>query len=314
MSNYENVLASDVLVIGAGFAGGFAAIRAKELGAGVVLVEQGMSGFSGMSTIGTHIIGIVLPDDDFDNALEGTVLESEYMVDQDYAEEALAETWDRLQEFLRIGADFRRDESGQIRWYFTDTFYPGFRQRLTCWEPMATFKHVLKVKTEAVRLGVTVLDRIMITELLISHGNVIGAFIFMRFLTISKLPFALADAIEGLFLTRYAIFALIIVIYIILGMFLDIVGAMLLTVPILYPTVLALGFDPIWYGVIMVLVMEMGIITPPVGINVFVLAGVTNTPVGTVFRGVWSFVAAMLLCIAILTIFPQIALFLPSNM
>jgi C4-dicarboxylate transporter DctM subunit len=64
----------------------------------------------------------------------------------------------------------------------------------------------------------------------------------------------------------------------------------------------------------MVIVMEMGMITPPVGINVFVLAGMTNTPVGTVFRGVWSFVAAMLLCIVILTVFPQIALFLPGNM
>ena len=94
----------------------------------------------------------------------------------------------------------------------------------------------------------------------------------------------------------------------------DIYGAMVLTVPILFPVVLVLGFDPIWYGVIMVLLIEMGLITPPVGLNVFILSGVTGTKVGTIFRGVWPFVLAMLLCVIMLTLFPQIALFLPSNM
>ena len=97
-------------------------------------------------------------------------------------------------------------------------------------------------------------------------------------------------------------------------MFLDIIAAVTLTIPIMYPTILALKFDPIWYGVIMVIVMEMGMITPPVGINVFVLAGVTETPVGIVFRGVWPFVIAMLFLVVLLTIFPQIAMFLPNLM
>ena len=143
---------------------------------------------------------------------------------------------------------------------------------------------------------------------------IIGAFIFMRFLAISKLPFAMAEIIRGLDLPRYAIFAVIIFIYIILGMFLDIFAAIILTVPIIFPTILALGFDPLWYGVIMVIMIEMGLITPPVGLNVFVLSGVTGIPVGTIFRGVWPFVVSMLVGVIILTIFPEIALFLPNIM
>ena len=143
---------------------------------------------------------------------------------------------------------------------------------------------------------------------------ILGAFIFMRFLAISNLPFTLSEIISGIALNRYVIFAIIVVLYILLGMFMDIIPAVVLTIPILYPVILALGFDPIWYGVVLVILMEMGMITPPIGMNVFLLAGITGTPVGTIFRGVWPFVAAELLCIIILTIFPQIALFLPSMM
>jgi len=143
---------------------------------------------------------------------------------------------------------------------------------------------------------------------------VVGAFIFMRFLTISGLTSMLAETVGNLPLTRYAIFALIIVLYIFVGMFLEIMACMVVTIPLIYPIILALGFDPIWFGVVLVLVMEMGLITPPVGLNVFALAGVTNVPIGTIFRGVWPFVGAMLLCIIIITIFPAVALFIPSMM
>lgn len=143
---------------------------------------------------------------------------------------------------------------------------------------------------------------------------IIGAFIFMRFMAISKLPFVLAGTISRLGLSPYLIFTFIVIIYLILGMLLDINSAMVLTIPIIYPVITALGFDPIWFGVIVVILMEMGLATPPVGMNVFILATVTNTPMGTIFRGVWPFVAAMLICIVILTIWPQVALFLPSMM
>jgi tripartite ATP-independent transporter DctM subunit len=143
---------------------------------------------------------------------------------------------------------------------------------------------------------------------------VVGAFVLMKFLAMSKLPFLLADTITGLPLPSYAIFAGIILLYILLGMFLDIFAAIVLTIPVIYPLVMKMGFDPIWFGVIMVLVMEMGLITPPVGLNVFALAGVTRVPLHVIFRGVMPFVVAMIICIIVLAIFPQIALFLPSLM
>ncbi len=141
---------------------------------------------------------------------------------------------------------------------------------------------------------------------------IVGAFIFVRFLAISKLPFALAGFVAGLDLNPYMILLLIVFIYLLLGMFLDILSAIILTVPVIYPTIIAMGFDPIWFGVVMVLVMELGLITPPVGMNVFVIAGVTNTPPSTVFLGVIPFVLAIIACIVIVTVFPQIATFIPN--
>jgi C4-dicarboxylate transporter DctM subunit len=143
---------------------------------------------------------------------------------------------------------------------------------------------------------------------------IIGAFLFIKFLAISRLPVTLGELVTGLTVSKYIIYAAIIVLYIILGMFLDIFSAIMLTIPIIYPIILAMGFDPIWYGVIMVLVMQMGLVTPPVGLDVYILSGITGVPVGTIFRGIWPFVVAAVVCIIILTIFPQIALFLPSMM
>lgn len=145
-------------------------------------------------------------------------------------------------------------------------------------------------------------------------GIVIGAFIFMRFMTISGLPNILADFACNLDINRYIILINIVVMYVILGMFTDIIASILITIPVIYPIILSLGFDPIWFGVIVVLVMEMGMITPPVGINVFVLSGVTGIPVNIIFRGVWPFVIAQIICIILLSIFPQIALFIPNRM
>lgn len=143
---------------------------------------------------------------------------------------------------------------------------------------------------------------------------IVGAFILMKFLAISKFPFMLAGTISGLPLPPYAIFAGIIVLYILLGMFLDVFAAVVLTIPVIYPLVISMGFDPIWFGVIIVLVLEMGLITPPVGMNVFALAGVTGIPLHTIFRGVLPFVVAMIICVILLAFFPQIALFIPSKM
>lgn len=143
---------------------------------------------------------------------------------------------------------------------------------------------------------------------------IVGAFIFMKFLGLSKLPFALVKIIEHLQVSKYVIFIGIIFLYIILGMFLEVYSAVTFTIPILYPVILALGFDPIWFGVIIVLVIEMGLVTPPVGMNVFILNGITGIPLHIIFRGIVPFFLAMAVCVILLAIFPEIALFLPRTM
>ena len=142
----------------------------------------------------------------------------------------------------------------------------------------------------------------------------IGAFVFMRFLSISKIAFVLSDFISELTFSKYAIFALIMVLYVILGMFLDIFSSIILTIPVLFPSIVKLGFDPIWFGVVMAIVMEMGVITPPVGLNVFALSGVSGVPLQTIFRGVLPFILAMIFFILLVTIFPGIALIVPNMM
>ncbi|MCW3489817.1 TRAP transporter large permease [Dethiobacter alkaliphilus] len=142
---------------------------------------------------------------------------------------------------------------------------------------------------------------------------VAGAAVYGRFLAITGLPAGLASWAVELPLPPVAILAIILVIYLILGCFIDALALILLTVPIFYPVAINLGFDPVWFGVIIVLALGMGVITPPVGANVYVVAGVDReTPVMSIFRGVWPYLFAIFVCIAILTAFPQVALFLPN--
>jgi C4-dicarboxylate transporter DctM subunit len=143
---------------------------------------------------------------------------------------------------------------------------------------------------------------------------IIGAYLLMKFLAVSKLTILLGTTVANLPVPPMAIFAAIAILYIILGMFLDIVSAVILTIPVLYPVVLSVGFDPIWYGVMMVVLIEMGLVTPPVGMDAFILSGVTGIPLVTIFRGAVPFLVAVIICIIILAIFPQIALFLPNTM
>jgi len=110
-----------------------------------------------------------------------------------------------------------------------------------------------------------------------------------------------------------AIMGVIIILYIIGGCFMDSLAMITLTVPIFYPVVVALGFDPIWFGVITVMVVEMGVITPPVGVNVYVIKGISeDVPLETIFKGIFPFLAALVVMVGILMLFPKIATFLPS--
>lgn len=143
----------------------------------------------------------------------------------------------------------------------------------------------------------------------------IGANIFGYFVTVTKLAFALADFMGQLHVSPFVVLAIVVAVYAVLGCVMEMLAIVLITVPIFYPVVVAVGFDGIWFGVIVTIMSEMGLITPPVGLNVFVIAGIAkHIPIQTIFRGALPFVVAMFVLIVLLTAFPQIALFLPSHM
>ncbi len=143
----------------------------------------------------------------------------------------------------------------------------------------------------------------------------IGAFVFGPFLALSGLPEQLAQWLVSLELPRLLVLVVIILIYIGLGMFLEGFSILVLTIPIVIPIIEALQFNVIWFGVIMVIVLEMGLISPPVGLNVFVVKGlVPDVAMGRIFKGILPFWLAMVVAIALLIAFPQIALFIPSQM
>jgi tripartite ATP-independent transporter DctM subunit len=143
----------------------------------------------------------------------------------------------------------------------------------------------------------------------------IGALLFGYFLTITGTPQKVTEFLTGLGLGRYGVLALIMVMYLILGCLMDAMAMIILTVPIIFPVIMALGFDPIWFGVIIVMTVELGLIHPPVGMNVFVIKSVIGE-VGfmTIFKGVIPFVLTDLVRLVILIAFPIIATWLPSRL
>jgi tripartite ATP-independent transporter DctM subunit len=143
---------------------------------------------------------------------------------------------------------------------------------------------------------------------------IIGAYILMKFLAVSKLTILMGTTVAQLPVPNVVIFIGIVILYLILGMFLDIFSAVILTIPVVYPLVVAMGWNPIWFGVMITILIEIGLVTPPVGMDAFVLAGTTGEPLAKIFRGIVPFVIADLVCIVFLWFFPQIALWLPSTM
>ena len=142
---------------------------------------------------------------------------------------------------------------------------------------------------------------------------VAGAMVFGRFLAITNLPMELATGLGGLPLPPWAIMLLIVLFYLIAGCFVDALALVLLTIPIFYPVVTKLGFDSIWFGVMIVLVTQMGTITPPVGVCVYVVSGIErNVPLQTIFHGSMPFLLAMIVAAILLIAFPWLCLFLPN--
>ena len=167
------------------------------------------------------------------------------------------------------------------------------------------------------------LDRAGIREALLSATRtsaavftvLIGALLFGYFLTITQTPQKLTEFLTGLGIGRYGVLALIMVMYLVLGCLMDAMAMIILTVPIIYPVILQLGFDPIWFGIIIVMTVELGLIHPPVGMNVFVIKSVVkDVSFMTIFKGVIPFVVTDILRLIILIAFPIIALWLPNRL
>lgn len=143
----------------------------------------------------------------------------------------------------------------------------------------------------------------------------VGAHIFSPFLALTHIPDDLAELLTRYEVPRLGTLVLILLAYVVLGTFLEGFAMLVLTLPVVYPIIKTLGYDPVWFGVVMVIVLEMGLISPPVGVNVFVVKGIADdVPMRDIFAGILPFWLAMGVCLAILVAFPQIALYLPNTM
>jgi C4-dicarboxylate transporter DctM subunit len=141
------------------------------------------------------------------------------------------------------------------------------------------------------------------------------AFVFGSFLSVTRIPNDISEWVIGLNANRYVILITIVAIYVIMGFFVDMLAAMVLTLPIIFPAIIKLGFDPIWFGVIMVNLCELALITPPYGLNLFVLRGIIpDAKMGEIISGIVPFVFAGFVILALLIAFPEIALWLPSKL
>jgi tripartite ATP-independent transporter DctM subunit len=172
---------------------------------------------------------------------------------------------------------------------------------------------ILNRTLSARAVGQSLLDTVKTTAQIFTI--LIGAILFNNFLILASMPTLVSGWIAALPLGKTAILLVIIGMYFILGCLLDSLAMILLTIPIVFPIISALGYDPVWFGIIIVMVVELGLITPPIGMNVFVIKGIArDVPLYTIFRGVTPFIVAQIILILILIAFPEIALWLPSTM
>jgi tripartite ATP-independent transporter DctM subunit len=144
---------------------------------------------------------------------------------------------------------------------------------------------------------------------------VAGAVVFGHFLAVTRIPFDVAEWVTTLNLPGWGVISLIILVYLLGGCFIDALALIMLTIPIFYPIIVNLGYDPIWFGVIIVLVTQMGVITPPVGINVYVVNGIAqDIPLEKIFNGCVPFLLALIVGTGLIVAFPAIATWLPNLM
>lgn len=164
------------------------------------------------------------------------------------------------------------------------------------------FRGFVKSVSESLRTACMVL-------MLIAGSTILG-----HFLAVTKIPMIAADWVVGLPLNKYVIMILISLIYQMGGSFIDDLAFMVLATPIFYPVIIKLGFDPIWFGMIIAITVMIGVVIPPVAINVFVVKNITKVPFGVIYRGVYPFLISLVAAGALLFLFPQLALWLPSTL
>jgi len=171
-----------------------------------------------------------------------------------------------------------------------------------------------------IRRAITLSNMVEVfSSTLISTGTLFmilfGAFVFKSFIGFTSITYELSIWIEAQGFNGIQVVIAFLAVFIVLGMFMDGFAILVLTVPLVQPIIEPLGIDMIWFGVLMVLVLEMGLISPPVGVNVFVVKSIAKgIPLNTIFSGIWPFWFAMLVCVLLLLLFPQLALILPNTM
>jgi tripartite ATP-independent transporter DctM subunit len=144
---------------------------------------------------------------------------------------------------------------------------------------------------------------------------IVGAFIFVNFTMLSKVPLFMGEFIKSMHLPPYLVMVFIFILFIILGCFIEVVAMVLIIVPIFYPIIVELGFHPLWFGIVIVVMAGIASITPPVGLSVYVVKGIVpDVPISTIFRGIVWWFLSYLVFLALLLIFPQMTTFLPSLM
>lgn len=164
-----------------------------------------------------------------------------------------------------------------------------------------SFKGFVKSVGESLRTACMVL-------ILIAGSTILG-----HFLAVTKIPMLAADWIVGLQFSRNLTMVIIALIYLLGGSFIDDLAFMILATPIFYPVIIKLGFDPVWFGIMIAITVMIGVVIPPVAINVFVVKNITKVPFGVIYKGVYPFLIGLVLCAFLLFLFPQIALYLPSR-
>jgi C4-dicarboxylate transporter, DctM subunit len=206
---------------------------------------------------------------------------------------------------LLVGLIFMTVVGGLMKGFFTPTEAGSVGSMavlvLTFVKKDMDLRKFIKATKETLRIACMVLTLIA------------GATILGHFFAVTRTPFLVAEWLEGLQLDRNIIMLIIVAVYLIGGSFIEDLAFLILATPIFLPVVIKMGYDPIWFGVIVCVITMIGIILPPVAINAFVVSGVTKEPVGTIYKGVYPYLIGMVICLLVLLLFPEISLWAPNT-